>query len=180
MELPAKIAAQRTLIENCGDDCSFVRDKSSRVTGTHIEAKNITEQRKMEADERRRIRQTLNEAVLKNEYQHGERTLMTYRGFGIVLPSGMERAKPFVWLVRRGRYRVELSLSDVGDLTRIDNRIEGLEGQREKFANGVEKMLQRERDIEEELSQTQDYVTNIAACKERLSVLDRKLGVEEK
>ena len=105
---------------------------------------------------------------------------MTYQGFRIVLPTNMSKEKPYVWLQREGRYYVELGDSEVGCLIRLDNMIEGLPGHLEKLENDLVQMQQREVALQAELQKEESFTDQIAACKDKLAKIDKKLGVDKK
>ena len=104
---------------------------------------------------------------------------MQYQGFEVILPSKMTKEKPFLWLQRLGRYYVELGDTEKGYLIRLDNVLEGLPNHQKKLENKLLEMQQRQIALGVELQKKEDYTDKIAACKEKLARLDKKLGVDK-
>ncbi|MBR3640439.1 MAG: hypothetical protein IKN53_00235, partial [Oscillibacter sp.] len=102
-ELPSRIRDGERRMEACGRDAALY--EAWRLAHAHEE----TGKSKRELDEeRKRIRELIASALEKSVSSAKERTLMTYRGFRVVLPGNMLRERPYVWLVQSGRYCVEL------------------------------------------------------------------------
>jgi len=163
-ELPGKMERQRELIEKCRADGEFM-------------SKTFTVQDK---EVRRQLRKTIFDAVCANELATAETVFMEYQGFDIILPTNMRMEKPFVWLQRQGRYYVELGDSEVGCLIRLDNALEGLPAHLQKLEANLREMEQRQLALEAELQKDESYAEQIAACKDKLNKLDKKLGVDTK
>ena len=161
-ELPAKMEHQKEVIAKCREDAAFI-------------AGNFTIQDK---EVRRQLRKTIFDAVSANELATSETVFMAYQGFDIVLPTNMRKEKPYVWLQREGRYYVELGDSEVGCLIRLDNFLEGMPTHLEKLETNLLEMEQRQAALEIELQKDESYSDQIAACKEKLKKLDKKLGVD--
>ncbi len=134
---------------------------------------------KAEAERHRVLRELLHKQLLSYVLEPKERTLTTYRGFEIVLPSNMIREKPFVWLCREGRYYVELGDTDIGNLIRIDHYLDNLQGRLDELQYGLAKLRLREAQIEEELAKDENYSETIKKYSQKLEVIDKRLGVEK-
>ncbi|MCD8201469.1 MAG: DEAD/DEAH box helicase family protein, partial [Clostridia bacterium] len=59
--------------------------------------------------------------ITETDFHYKDETVGTYRGFEIVIPSGMDKTKPYVWLKGAGKYYVELGTKMKGYMVRIDN-----------------------------------------------------------
>ena len=105
---------------------------------------------------------------------------MVYRGFAIVLPTNMTSERPYVWLVRSGRYPVELGDTDTGNLIRIDNALDTLDEHLEKLKNGLQMFKKRQSDIKSELEKDEGYADKIEYYRNKVDELDEKLGAKEK
>lgn len=162
MELPGKISHQETLIQRCKQDLQTYSPAPA------------------DPEVRRQLRKTVFEAVTGNVLNLQETQLLEYRGFALILPSGMTKEKPFVWLQREGRYYVELGDAEKGYLIRLDHAIDGLSLHLEKLQDNLEDLRQRHTAIELELQKKDDYSDDIAFCKQELDKLDKKLGVDKK
>ena len=159
--LPGRMDRQKILIQKCREDADYMLE-------------TFTPQDK---EIRRQLRKHIYDAVCANELATRETTLMTYQGFQIILPTNMSKAKPYVWLQRQGRYYVELGDSEVGYLIRLDNILEGLPAHLEKLEQNLQDMAHREVELQAELQKKEDYSDQITACKEKLAILDKELGV---
>ncbi len=174
LELPVKIERQKALISKCTDDveyCTYWRSKNPVVAENKL--------KKEEAERRKELRETISKAVRNNILQTSETPLMVYRGFAIVLPTNMTADKPYVWLVRSGRYYVELGDTAVGNLIRIDNALDTLSDRLEGFRNGLSVYEKRQSDIRRELEKDGGYSDEIAKYKKKVDDLDEKLGVKK-
>ena len=164
LELPAKIERQRERIEWCENDIAA-----------------LSRERTVSDKERRRaIRERIHSAVRANTGQPSDRTLMSYRGFSIILPQNMINEKPFVKLQREGTYSVELGDTEQGVLVRIDNFMAGLPEHICKLRDNLDAMLDKKRWLETELSKTEGYSSQIEKCKARLDEFDKARGVEKR
>ncbi len=167
--LPAQIAHQQSVIDDCRDDIAFYQQ---------WRAENPPESDKNKAAEQRReMRGMLQRALRAHELQPLEKELMTYRGFRIILPSNMSFRKPFVWAERRARYYIELGDTEKGNLIRIDNRLDTLEDYLEKLEESLRANLQRQADLAAQLKKDEGYSEQIAHYRSELEKIDRKLGV---
>lgn len=160
--LPEKISGQMKLIQACERDLAFYQEHQERL----------------DKQTRSEIRRRLFSAVCGNEKAARERALLTYQGFQVVLPANMTQEKPFVWLRREGRYRVEMGTTELGGLTRIDHFLEHLAGHLKDLQDTLDKLRQRERVVRRELETQRDYTEQIRSCQDRLSELDHALGVD--
>lgn len=99
---------------------------------------------------------------------------MSYRGFDIILPANMTSDKPYVWLVKDGKYYLELGDTEIGNLIRIDHYLDSLRDYPEKLQVGLEKMKEKETDIKAELAKDENYSEQIEDYKKRIEKLDKK------
>lgn len=173
-ELPSKIARQETFIKNARMDKAFYDEYVSKLS-----VPVTTAEKNKHAAERKIIRERIFEAIKNNEFKSQEKELMIYRGFRVILPSNMRKENPFVWLMREGRYYVELGDTEVGSLIRIDNFLDNLEAHIEKLATNLSVMLERSTHIRSELAKEESYVEKIEDLKAELQKIDEKLGVNK-
>ena len=162
--IPGKIADCETKKENALKDAAFI-------------AENPIEYSK---EERKAIREKLFEAVTGNVLMPEERELMDYRGFSIVLPSNMTKEKPFVWLVKNGKYYVEMGDKETGALIRVDNRIDGFESYLTNLEKKINELIERESGLKSELETPVSYLEEIEHYKELVKQYDKELGVDNK
>lgn len=162
--IPGKIAECKQNRENALADAAFA-------------AANPFEYSK---EERKLIRDKLNSAVSGNILEVRETELMTYRGFGIVLPSNMTAEKPFVWVTGKGRYYVETGTTEIGGLIRIDNRIDSFGDYAAKQSELIASLREKETGIRAELGKETNYADDIERCRALVEKYDRELGVTNK
>ena len=175
LEIPSKIEHQKDLIAKCEDDlefCELWRRKNPIITDSKL--------KKAEAERRKPIRESIGNAIRGNSLKTTETVLMTYRGFDIVLPTNMTMDKPYIWLVRSGKYYVELGDTDVGNLIRIDNYLDTMADRLQSLNNGLMKFESRQADIKEQLDKNESYADQIEFYKEQVKKIDKKLGVDKK
>ena len=175
LEIPQKIRRQEELISKCKDDleyCMKWRKANPPLTENKL--------KKEEAEKRKALRETIGKAVRNNILQTTENPIMVYRGFAIVLPTNMTAEKPYVWLVRSGRYEVELGDTDVGNLIRIDNALDSLSDNLKSFKKGLSQFETRQADIKAELDKDESYADKIECYRNKVNELDEKLGAKEK
>jgi hypothetical protein len=134
---------------------------------------------KEESEKRRALRSYITSEVKAYVLETREKRLMNYKGFDIILPANMTREKPYVWLVRSGRYYVELGESEKGNLVRIDNYIDRLEDHLEELRLNLSRMKERQVKLDAELAAGESYTDQIARCRKEVEALDRKLGVNK-
>ena len=171
-ELPQKIATQNELIVKCEEDVETYKSwKKSHPASTDPVLI------KQENEERKQLREELQKALLEHVLQTKEKEFGEYKGFRIVLPANMVYKKPYIWIVGAGKYYLQMGISETGHLIRIDNLLEALPNQLEKLIETDKKLKTRQIQISEELKNNEDYSDLIQKYKERVELLDKKLGV---
>ena len=98
-------------------------------------------------------------------------------GFSVVLPTGMTRDKLGAWLQRSGRYYVNLSGKETGDLVRLEHALGNLPRQLKKWEKNIFSIQNKALHIKEELQRQESFTKQIEACRKELKILDQKLGV---
>lgn len=129
-------------------------------------------------EERQGLRSRIFEAVQRNCLQIREQSFGFYQSFEIVLPSGMQAEKPYVWLKGQGKYYVELGESDTGVLIRIDNFLENLKKLSLRFMDNLAELTSERARMSQELEKNENYAEKIEELKQELKLLDKKLGVK--
>ena len=174
LELPAKIEQQMDDIEKTTRDEEAYR----KWKETNPPAVSNKEKEK-EAEARKQFRESLNEAIKNNEFTGKETLFSAYRGFNIILPSNMNRVKPYVWLQGLGRYQIEMGDTVLGNLLRIDYFLDGMPEKIGRLKAGLGKFEDRKREIEAELAKNENYADKIEELKKIVENLDKKLGVNK-
>lgn len=168
--LSGKMAHQKCLIESVAKDELFALSPA---------AKRIDSDSPEERKRRQFIRQSIGRELANNGFAREERQLMSYRGFEVVLPANMDSLRPYLWVKRNGKWRVELGDAELGYLIRLDNCIDGFAKLRTKLENGLAKMSERKQSIEEELAKNENYAVKIYEWQKTLRELDKELGANE-
>ena len=173
LELPRKKQRQQDLIGRCEQDAPvFAAWKEAHPEPADTEGKKVL------AERRKELRERIDKAVKENVLKPKETVLMSYGGFSIVLPENMTAEKPFVWLEREGRYYTELGDTEIGNLIRIENRMERLPEHLEKLRLEWSQLEKREQDIQAELAENEGYSEEIERLEEHLKQIDEALGVD--
>lgn len=168
--LPEKIKEKEASLSSCREDAGYCG--KLRKFGVFDQ-----ETKKSEADFRKTIRERLQRALDEYDSASDEKRVTSYNGFEIILPSRMVRKKPFVYMVRKGRYKVDLGETEIGNLIRIDNFLETLESHCRDLEEEVKMLKTRLEELKTEFSRKDDYVSAISDCQERLAKVDEDLGV---
>ena len=175
LKIPGQIHNQIDLIEYCKQDLAFYTEW--RKNNPPVEDSKL---KKEEAEKRKTLREYIGTVIRKHVLETKEKTLISYRGFAIVLPANMTLEKPYVWLKKSGKYYVELGDTDIGNLIRIDNYLDSLGDHLSKLMLNLEKLREKEKDIRFELSKDESYINQIETYKNKVKKLDKKLGVDKK
>lgn len=173
LDINIKIGELITRIDLCKKDIAFYDNwkKDNPFYYEQMKEKEGQEQRKD-------LREFIGDALRNNVDKQKDKKLITYRGFDIILPANMIIEKPFVWLVKNGKYYVEMGEADVGKLIRLDNFIEGLDKFLERLTNVLAEKKQRLEDINKELLKNEDYANKIQELKIEIAKIDKEIGVK--
>ena len=159
--LPERIEHQKDLVKKCTDDMAAYAEGKTELS----------------AEEAKTVREKIEKALMRNAAVPHETELMTYQGFKIMLPAYMSPESPYVHLVRSGRYYVPLG-AESGMKRRIDNFLENLSEQREKYRTVLKSLRDQHKNLSEELQKPSPYSDRLAELRERLDDIDRELGVD--
>ncbi len=176
-ELPAKQERQRDLIAKCAEDVEFLEKQNVLENADKIPEDSNAKKEKSE--QRKAFRDRLGAALRSNILQTSESLFANYRGFDIILPVNMRPTKPFVWLVRNGKYRLELGGTQTGDLIRIDNYINALPKHLNELKHNLNKSEEREREIKATLASKESYYDKIEECVDKIKSLDKELELRK-
>lgn len=175
MELPGKLEHQKELIAKCEADLSYYQ--IWKAANPPAEENRL---KKEEAEKRKTLREYITSAVKSYALETREKTLMTYRGFEIVLPANMTHEKPYIWLTRQGKYYVELGDTEIGNLVRIDNYLDTLDDHLEKLKTCLSKLTEKEIELKAELAKDENYSEQIEKYKAEVEKIDKNLEVDKK
>ncbi len=130
-------------------------------------------------DEKRKIKEAIYNATHTEEPTKEEKVIMKYQGFDVIVPARVSIHNPVIVLKRAGRYTVELTLTDMGSMLRIDRKLEGLADDYEKLCKRLIETENRLDYMRTELAKDESYVEKIEQLKARIEEIDEKLGVEK-
>ena len=162
-ELPQKINVAKQRVDKCKLDLEY-------YLSTNIE---------IDKEERVRLRKVIFDAVLDNVMKDQEQTLLTYKGFEIILPSNMPKEKPYIYVQRTGRYYVEIGEAEKGVMIRIDNCLDGLKDRLIRLDGAYKQLKNNHENIISELAKDENYDEVINRVIEDLNTIDKKLGVNK-
>ena len=172
LEIPEKIEKQKKYIKWCELDIAMYEEWLKENP-----APTSTAEKKEEAERRKTLRMLFDEAIKNNYLATREKNLMIYKGFDIVLPANMTCDEQYVWVRGYGKYYVELGDTMVGNLIRIDNRLDTLNEHLRDLRKGLKGIKERAKDIELELAKNEGYGDQIEDYKKQLEDIDIELGV---
>ena len=156
----------------------YINVQKKNVSRCNLDIKAYAEEkREYTPEQAKAIREAIDLALKGNVAMPQERTLMEYQGFKIVLPAYMSADKPYVNLVREGRYYVPLG-AELGMKRRIDNFLDSLKEQRDRYREVLKRYREEYKLFTEELAKPSAYGDEIAEAREKLRELDESLGVE--
>ena len=128
--------------------------------------------------DRKGIREELYKAISDEVNSKGNRTLMNYQGFDLVIPKVCSPYNPVVFLIGQKRYIVRLGDNAIGNLNKIDNKLKSLSNEYKDESIELDKIRERRNVILEELSKDNIYVDQIEECRRKLMEIDKELGLE--
>ena len=161
--LPSKIANQQDKIDRALKDYELIKNESFEYL----------------PEQRREMREIVDLAIKSNAYKMTENDIVRYRGFMLVAPAGMIPLSPYIWLIRNGKYFLEIGDSELGNLVRIDNFIDNFDKHVEKLQRGLDNLVGRKEYIEDALTKPDPYSDRIEELQSKLEKIDRKLGVKD-
>jgi superfamily II DNA/RNA helicase len=173
-ELPDEIAGKELELSICESDAAFINEQGKDIYLGH----SVREKKRM-SEWRKFLREQLTKRLQTNVMRSRESRLFDYRGFMIVLPSGMEAEYPYVYLVREGRYRVDLSDKEMGVLVRIDNYLDKMDERADRLRRELEILRQELRETEVSLANADSYADMIDEYEAKLDIIDKELGVDK-
>jgi DNA repair exonuclease SbcCD ATPase subunit len=162
-ELPTYIDKKKTEIENCIKDIE------------HYKANKI----EYSWEELKQLGKTVIDGLKANDYETEEREIACYQGFKIILPAGMIKSNPFVYVERNGRYKLEYKITDIGIMIRLNNLLESLPKYLNELKDAKTRLESKLNGLKIELERQDNYGDKIIELKRKLTQLDYKLGVKK-
>jgi hypothetical protein len=161
--LPGYIEKKAIEIDNCSKDIEYY--ESNKIEYTWEDLKQIGK--------------TILEGLSDNDYETEERQVAEYQGFKIILPAGMLKSNPFVYVEGNGRYKLEYRITDIGIMLRLNNLLDGLSNYLDDLKLAKERLEDKLRGLQTELDRQENYGDRIISLKQKLEQIDRKLGVKQ-
>ncbi|MGM9637052.1 MAG: SNF2-related protein [Eubacteriales bacterium] len=106
-----------------------------------------------------------------------ERELTRYRGFALILPAGMTKEKPYLWVQGSERYYVEAGTTPTGMIRRLERRLSTLTEVLIEFNRRLEQSEQELSELKALLEKSDPYADRLSQLEERLRAIDRRLGL---
>ncbi len=175
MEIPSRIKSMQRLADDCRQDYEFYVGLKSAP-----KSELTPEQRKAAIERRRSLRERLQSEIEGNVLETSERTLFKYHGFEVILPTNMSLNMPYIYLKRAGKYCVDMTGSEIGNLRKIDIFLEGLGEHLSRLEENVKQLKKRRADIKAQMATKEDYSERIDELRKKLDELDKKLKVDKK
>jgi uncharacterized protein (DUF1697 family) len=160
--IPAQIERQEALMRICAEDIEYYN----------------TNKREYSKEEARAVRERVDTAVRANFNNPMETEILTYQGFRVIVPAYMKEEHPCVFLVRNGKYYLEIG-TEAGVTRRLDFFLEEFDRQYDKFKDARDSLITRKGAIEDELRREVGYTDEINELTHELEVIDKKLGVKK-
>ena len=179
--IPEKINLQKKHIFNTKRDIEYYE-------------KNKIDYNEIPKEEQKEIRQKIFDAVKTHVNMAIEKKVLTYQGFDVVVPARMrpkeitEKSKvegqrgetksiPYVFVKRNGAHYMEIE-SMSGITKRLNNLLENLGERLKNQENYLEVLLQKEKDLREELShEGESYIEEMEALKQEILRVNEELGL---
>ena len=142
-----------------------------------IKDAKLYEENKVEKtqEERTELRDLIFDALVQNDLKEEENHLLDYQGFEVILPSNMVLDKCYLFLKGNYKHKLDMSLSRVGCLIRIDNHLESLSEKAEEIAKQIELNKARIEYLNGELATEKNYDDQIIELQAKLDKLDKEL-----
>ena len=179
-ELPEKIETQKRRIEDTKNDVAFV-------------AANKNKYKELSREEQKSIREAIYAAAKLHVGKPFDKKVLTYRGFDVVVPAGMQprmpSAKdekeallknpiPYVYVKRCGSYYLEIETL-LGITARLNNLLDGLEDKKLNQEKELERLSFKMRTIKQELSREDNsFIEKIESLGKELEKIDKELGLK--
>lgn len=169
LEIPSRINIQQGSLDKALQDYEFIKT---------LEIKKQDDLNKEEKDNRKDLRDKLDNLILNNVLMPFDRVAFDYYGFKVILPKDMTKEKPFLMMQRNGNYKLDMSDSKTGNLIRIDNFVLNFEKTVNEFRNNIKKLKQRKEDLESEIVTKDNTYEQISELKKKLIEINERLGLK--
>lgn len=160
--LPNYIATKASEIEGCKKDIDFYN--ANKV--------------KYNRDELKALGKNILEGLSNNDFEINEREVAEYQGFKIILPAGMLKSHPFVYVERDARYKLEYKITDIGIMMRLNNLLDGLDEHLKELETIKAKLEDKLSGLQIELEKEDPYSERIYTLQQKLKRIDKELGVK--
>lgn len=162
-KIPAEIERLKDRIPKCREDADFYAENK----------------REYDVEERKEIRQIIHAATHADEPTKTEKKIVEYQGFSVVVPERVSVVHPIIYLRRAGQYFVELTVTELGGMTRIDRCLDELDKRYEDMTKKLDDIIVRQKFMQAELLKEENFVDTIEDLKHRIQDIDRRLGVDK-
>lgn len=158
-EMPGLIEKQLDLIWHCNKDKEYVEGNEQPANDT---------------ERRRQLRKSVAEKMNMGEASHDLIISNHYHGFSIIRPAVVDKEKPYIFVQRSSRYRVDMT--DVKDAAaRIDNVIKGIPELLNKYQSNLRLFFNRVNDLTAEINSIKMFDEEIDFYTDLVRDYDKKI-----
>ncbi|MCR4683835.1 MAG: DEAD/DEAH box helicase family protein [Lachnospiraceae bacterium] len=181
MILHQKMLIQHQLFEKELEEIPKQIDKiSGLIPPTKEDADYYTNNKRVYSlEERQQIGQKVYLASHPKEPTGEERVIVEFQGFQIVVPERVSDMHSVIYIRRAGNYMVEMGMSEIGGMSRIDRCLHDLTKRYQDLVRKKTDLEARQAFMKRELLKQDNYAEDIKRCRTRLAELDEKLGVRK-
>ncbi len=130
-------------------------------------------------DESREFGKLLVAEIKDGELLDEDEFVFSYNGFNVFIPAHMTRMMPYALIKGEGSYKLDMSVSEIGVMTRLENFVENFEKVTVERKLAVARLKDRLKGISAEIEEPDRYSARIEELKEKIDKLDKKLGVKK-
>ena len=119
----------------------------------------------------------ITKATAENILNNTDSYICDVNAFKLFVPSGFNRLRPYLILKGNARYTVDIVTFGTGAYTKIENFIKKLRDQAKELAENVAILEMQLNQTETELAKKDEYADILADLTQRLSEIDKELGI---
>ncbi len=123
------------------------------------------------------IGRLISDAIAENTLGKNESFICEAGAFKLYVPAGFNRLRPYLVVCGNARYTVDIVTLGSGAAIKVQNFLKNLREYSKEIALNLEKLEIQKRQIEEELAVKDEYADIIEQLTEKLSEIDKQLGI---
>lgn len=158
---------------------SLIDAKVKEIENISLDIKHYKENKvELDHDAKRDLRTYLTTEISNSFMLIEEKVLCEYQGFKIIIPINMTKDKPYVYLQNVNKYRVNVGMSLISVLIRIDKFLDDLELYLDGHKDKLLMLENKQETLKVDLVSKENYTDTIKELSEKLAQIDEKLGVK--